>query len=214
MSKPIPTNIKICHIVHIDKLASIIKDEHLWSDVEAQRRRSTGTFIGMENIKDRRLNNFLTSYPDLHVGECVPFYFCPRSVMLYLFHMNNHPDITYHGGQQPILHLVANLEQVVSWATQNNKRWVFTDSNAGSYYFNDYNNLNKLNRIDWKAVNARDWKNYRERKQAEFLIEKKFPWELIESIGVFSAMQLDQANQILDSAGHRPSIQVNPHWYY
>jgi len=43
------------------------------------------------------------------VGDCVPFYFCPRSVMLYLIYQGNHPDLQYHGGQDLVLHLEADL---------------------------------------------------------------------------------------------------------
>ncbi|MBE7527723.1 MAG: DUF4433 domain-containing protein [Burkholderiales bacterium] len=35
---------------------------------------------GVAQIKQRRLTSCLNSYPDLRVGDCVPFYFCPRSV--------------------------------------------------------------------------------------------------------------------------------------
>ncbi|MBE0347362.1 DarT ssDNA thymidine ADP-ribosyltransferase family protein [Pseudoalteromonas peptidolytica] len=42
--------------------------------------------IGVQNtIKQRCLTELtLSSYPDLFVGQCVPFYFCPRSIMLYV----------------------------------------------------------------------------------------------------------------------------------
>ena len=36
----VPTEPKIYHIVHVDRLASIIADGYLWSDAEAQRARS------------------------------------------------------------------------------------------------------------------------------------------------------------------------------
>jgi hypothetical protein len=82
MSNTVPATPKIYHIVHIDKLPSIIADGCLWSDAEISQRSAGGSTIGMAKIKERSLNKALTSYPDLHVGECVPFYFCPRSVML------------------------------------------------------------------------------------------------------------------------------------
>lgn len=182
----IPAQPKIYHIVHVDRLPSIHADGCLWCDAEIVRRAPVGTTIGMGKIKERRLQNLLTSSRDLHVGDCVPFYFCPRSVMLYLFHKNNHPEITYRGGQEPIIHLVADLASAVRWATDNGRRWVFTDCNAGSYYFNDYADLNQLDQIDWNAVEARSWSSCREQKQAEFLLEYNFPWHLIERIGVHS----------------------------
>ena len=81
----VPTEPKIYHIVHVDRLTSIISDGYLWSDAETRRRGVGRTGIGMDRIKKRRLEELtLSSHPDLFVGDCVPFYFCPRSVMLYL----------------------------------------------------------------------------------------------------------------------------------
>lgn len=54
----------------------------------------------MSVIRKRLLTELtLGSHPDLHVGDCVPFYFYPRPVILYLFHKGNHPDLEYQGGQ-------------------------------------------------------------------------------------------------------------------
>lgn len=65
----VPTNPKIYHIVHVDRLALIIADGCLWCDAEIIRRTPPGTTIGMTNIKERRLyESTLNSYPDLHVG--------------------------------------------------------------------------------------------------------------------------------------------------
>lgn len=210
----IPQNPKIFHIVHVDRLTSIISEGCLWSDTAVQQRQLSGTTIGMITIKTRRINKALNSYPDLHVGDCVPFYFCPRSVMLYMFYMNNHPEITYRGGQTPIVHLQIDLYKTVQWANQNNKRWVFTDSNAGSFYFNDYANLEQLGKINWNAVQTGDWRDCREQKQAEFLIEEQLPWKLVEEIGVYSKAQLQQVNSILQAATHRPLVNIKRDWYY
>jgi len=109
---PVPYKPKIYHIVHVDRLPSIIADGWLWSDADIVRRSLPGTTIGMNGIKQRRLNELtLTSHPGLHVGDCVPFYFCPRSIMLYLIHQANHPELAYRGGQDPIVHLEADLHQ-------------------------------------------------------------------------------------------------------
>ncbi|OQY31723.1 MAG: hypothetical protein B6241_13250 [Spirochaetaceae bacterium 4572_59] len=117
-------NPKIYHILHIDRLSSVLESNHLFSDAIINERIPVGTTIGMSKIKKRRLKELTIScYPDLHVGDCVPFYFCPRSVMLYMFHKGNHPEISYHGGQTPIIHLEADFHKVVSWADQNKKRW-------------------------------------------------------------------------------------------
>jgi len=214
VNRPAPSQPKICHIVHLDKLPSILAADGLLCDAEIIRRAPAGTTIGMGKIKERRLTLPLNSHPTLHVGDCVPFYFCPRSVMLYMFHMDNHEEIDYHGGQEPIIHLVADLSAAVQWANANNLRWAFTDSNAGSFFFNDYSDLAQLSNIDWDAVCARFWVECRDRKQAEFLMEKHFPWRLIENIGVYATAQQQQVMHILQSAAHRPAVQVMPDWYY
>ena len=133
----VPSHPKIYHIVHVDRLSSILQDGGLYCDAHVIRNALPGTTIGMSGIKERRLTHPLSSYPDLHVGDCVPFYFCPRSVMLYLIWKANHPDLAYRGGQKPIIHLAANLRDAVDWAATQPKRWVFTTTNAGSAFFDD-----------------------------------------------------------------------------
>ena len=81
-------------------------------------------------------------------------------------------------------------------------------------YFNDYTNEADLDKINWDAVCARDWQNCREEKQAEFLIEKRFPWELVDFIGVYSDTQLQQLTNILETAEHHPQTAVKRDWYY
>lgn len=162
----VPDHPKIYHIVHEDRLPSIICDGHLWCDATMEARAAnSGSTIGMSNIKQRRLEELkLNSHPNLYVGDCVPFYFCPRSVMLFMLHKGNHPDLSYRGGQGPIIHLEADLAETVQWANDNELRWAFTLSNAGSYYFEDRADLSLLDHIDWDAVHAND---FRERKIEE-----------------------------------------------
>lgn len=211
----LPTEPKIYHIIHVDRLPSIIADNKLWCDAEIVRRSPPGTTIGMNGIKQRRLTELtLTSHPGLHVGDCVPFYFCPRSIMLYLIHQGNHPELSYRGGQGPIVHLEADLRQTVTWAEKNGLRWAFTLSNAGAYYFEDRCDLAQLGEIDWDAVQARDWRQCKEGKQAEFLIERQFPWNLVSRIGVRSRQIYGHISAALRSAAHKPRVEIMPEWYY
>jgi hypothetical protein len=217
----VPAQPKIYHIVHVDRLPSIIADGYLWCDAEIIRREPTGTIIGMNSIKQRRLNELiLTSHPDLHVGDCVPFYFCPRSIMLYLIYRANHEELAYRGGQEPIVHLEADLRISVAWAQQNNQRWAFTLSNAGANYFEDRCDLAQLSEINWDAVRIDKWSgngispSIKEGKQAEFLMEFNFPWHLVEQIGVYSWGIYQQVINALPEGDHRPHVEIMPEWYY
>lgn len=74
---PVPAQPKIYHICHVDRLPSIIASAGLLSDAALQAQALPGTVIGMSHIKQRRLQELrLQSHPALHVGDCVPFYFC------------------------------------------------------------------------------------------------------------------------------------------
>ena len=211
----VPPQPKIYHVVHVDRLPSILAAGGLLSDALVQAQALGGSMIGMNHIKQRRLTELqLASHPGLFVGACVPFYFCPRSVMLYLIYQGNHPEMAYRGGQGPIVHLEADLNAVVAWANAQAVRWAFTLSNAGSYFFEDRNDLARLNEINWTAVQARDWRAHKEGKQAEFLLEQRFPWHLIERIGVHSAAVYGQVVNALPAHGHRPPVEVRPDWYY
>jgi hypothetical protein len=212
---PIPAKPKIYHIVHVDRLPSIIADGGLCCDAEVSRRSLRGTAIGMSEIKRRRLQDLtLTSHPDLHVGDCVPFYFCPRSIMLFLIHKRN-AELDYQGGQDLIIHLEADLTQTVNWAESQGLRWAFTLSNAGAYYFEDRCSLSQLKEIDWDAVQATDWRGtIKEGKQAEFLIERQFPWRLVSRIGVLSYNVQNRVVEALAHITHKPLVVTKPEWYY
>jgi hypothetical protein len=216
-----PAQPKIFHIVHVDRLASILADGRLRCDADMVDRDGTGTVIGMSKIKLRRLNELsLASHPGLRVGQCVPFYFCQRSVMLYLIWQANHPDLAYRGGQAPIIHLQADVQATAAWASGHGLRWAFTLSNAGARYFEDRSDLSRLEEINWDAVHANRWSGSRipgsakDGKQAEFLVEGHFPWELVEAIGVRSLETAQQVAAALEGIAHRPQVEIRREWYY
>lgn len=222
---PPPAEPKIYHIVHVDRLPSIIADGYLWCDAEVRRREAgrsdTGTTIGLNSIKQNRLKERqLTSHRGLYVGQCVPFYFCPRSVMLYVISRADDPSLDYHGGQWPIVHLEADLHQRVDWANGSGRRWAFTLSNAGAKYFEDRSDLARLDEMDWEAVQAQRWAgegidpSVKGGKQAEFLVERSFPWELVSRIGVRSEQVREQVEVAFRKTNHRPRLEVMPVWYY
>ena len=131
----------------------------------------------------------------------------------------NH-KLDYHGGQGPIVHLEADLHQSVAWAQRNGRRWAFTLSNAGSNHFEDRSDLAQLGEINWDAVQTHRWSGpgispeVMEGKQAEFLVEQSFPWELVSRIGVSSQQVYGQVRAALHKAGHQPHLALMPAWYY
>jgi hypothetical protein len=188
-----PAQPKIYHIVHVDRLASIIADGRLWSDALAAKQQGAGTVIGMSGIKARRLALPVPCHQGTHVGEYVPFYFCSRSIIV--IHCANHAELAYRGGQGPIVHLEADLHSVIAWANANGRWWAFSLSNAGAFYAQFRSEVGQLGEVNWPAVAATDFRSedVKEGKQAEFLVHEFFPWELVERIGVISRGIANQA---------------------
>ena len=212
--KSVPAQPKIYHIVHVDRLASIVDDGHLWCDAKMVDGSDKGTSIGMTTIKQRRARKRLSSHDGLFVGECVPFYFCPRSVMLYVIYRANHVELSYRGGETQIVHLESDLGEAVEWADRTSRRWAFTLSNAGSHYFEERCDLADLDAIDWQAIAAKNWQQHKESKQAEFLVENSFSWNLVRRVGVQSRPAHVRVVEAMRGAVHRPNIEILPNWYY
>jgi hypothetical protein len=213
----VPANPTIYHITHVDNLAGIVEAGCTWSDAKRIRLGLESEIVGMSSIKRRRLEELqVNCHPGTKVGEYVPFYFCPRSIMLYILHMANHPDLSYRGGQRPIVHLQARFRRVAAWADANDVPWAFSDRNAGAYLANFFNDPSKLIQVDWEAVNATDFRPMaiREGKQAEFLVYEAFPWELVERIGVVDGRVAQRVTDAVGKAEHRPLVRVEPGWYY
>jgi ssDNA thymidine ADP-ribosyltransferase, DarT len=211
-----PSRPSIFHIAHVRNLASIVADGGLRSDAAMMQAGGPSASIGMSAIKQRRLSLDVTCHPGDTVGEYVPFYFCARSIMLFVIHRQNHPDLTYRDGQGPIVHLEADLNEVVAWAAGIGRRWAFTSSNAGARYTDFRSDLANLDEIDWTAVAATDFRKaaIKEPKQAEFLVRDEFPWSLVRRIGVFSQAVKTTVETAIASAGHRPPVEIIPGWYY
>jgi ssDNA thymidine ADP-ribosyltransferase, DarT len=209
----IPTNPKIYHIVHVDNLASIVADGFLWSD-SIMAQRAGARVIGNREIKNDRLRLPVACHPQTMVGEYVPFYFCPRSVMLYVISKKNHPNLAFRDGQEPVVHLMADLREAVAWAESADQRWAFSDINAASRAADFFDALDRLADLNWDAISAANWVSCRDKKMAEFIIHRKFPWDLVRGIGVYSEAVGQRAQRAFAEVGHRPPVRVKREWYY
>ncbi|MBR0676260.1 DUF4433 domain-containing protein [Roseomonas alkaliterrae] len=216
MSGAVPAAPKIYHILHVDRLPSVLADECLFSDAVMQARPASGTTIGMGTIKQRRLRLAVPCHPGTCVGDYVPFYFCPRSVMLYVIAQANHPELAYRGGQGPILTLEADFHAAVAHAEAEGGRWAISLQNAGTRYASFRADCAALAELDWTAIMARDFRppEVKEAKQAEFLFHGRFPWSLVERIGVQNPATRQRALDCLAGARHKPAVCLTPEWYF
>lgn len=215
MSGP-PDKQRIYHITHVDNLPGIIAAGGLLPDSELLRRGGPRVSIGMASIKKRRLRIPVSCHPGTFVGDYVPFYLCPRSVMLYIIHKANDARLAFKGGQSRIVHLVTDLQDCVSWACEEGRLWASTTGNASATYAEFSSTVEGFERIDWEAVRTHDWfhPDIKELKQAELLVHGHFPLRQMRGIAVYSDDVRAVAESYLATLDQPPPVRVVREWYY
>ena len=196
----------IYHITDVANLKAIVADGGLHSDATMQTRDYEG--IGYSNIKKRRLEEIrVPCCGNRFVGEFVPFYYCPRSPMLYTINKGNTGRPV--GCQTTIVHLVSR----VGFAVDLGRQWAVSDGNAGAYHTSFFGELDAVRSLDWNAINADSWGGRQHQKHAEFLVESFFPFKGFTEIGCYDANAAAQVATILGTA-YKPLVSVKRKWYY
>ena len=202
-----PDTVQLVHITPISNLTGILKAGGLFSDAELANQ--THEVIGYSHIKSRRLSEYRVSCCDNRfVGTFVPFYYCPRSPMLYTINQGNtgRPK----GSQREILHLTTTVSTAIALG----KPWAISDGNAGAAHTLFYRDLSRLELLDWEAIETRQWQGRTHQKSTEFLVADFFPWTAVQSIGCYDAAARMRVLELLDGQAHSPAIAVQPRWYY
>lgn len=205
----------IYHITHMSNLPGILAANGLWCD--RLRAQNCGVIVGIahQHIKDRRAERKVPCAARGTLSDYVPFYFAPRSPMLYTVHQGNVNG--YAEGQRPIVHLVSSVEQAIALG----KPWCFTDGHADmafSSFSDDYGDLD--GKVDWSVMSLQFWNDTdmqpdrKRRRQAEFLAHQSFPWTAIAEIGVVDDGIRSQMETALAGSDHRPPVVVHKDWYY
>ncbi len=205
----------IYHITHIRNLPSIIGADGLHCDQTRMDNSLASVSIAHQHIKDRRANRKVPISPGGTLANYVPFYFAPRSPMLFAISKNQVDG--YTSGQAPILHLESDAESVARAGVP----FTFTDGHAEMAVSEFSSDISALrSKIDWSLMNSRYWNDtveYPDRKrkrQAEFLLHAFAPWTLIMSIGVINQQLKEEVEAILSPSQHRPPVKITPNWYY
>jgi hypothetical protein len=202
-----PDQTLIYHITDVANLPAILAAGGLYSDAAMAQRQTT--IIGYEHIKLRRLTEIqVACCGGRIVGSFVPFYFCPRSPMLYTVNRGN--TGRPHGCQRSIVHLVST----VGAALAQNRAWAISDGNAGARHASFFSNLAELEELDWAAIRARNWQGLTHQKSAEFLLADFFDWSGIHAIGCYNDEMAQTVGGMLMQHAHRPSVSTEPSWYY
>ena len=205
-------NAYIWRIVHRDNLPWILDNGLHCSNSATQSPAWVN--IGNEDLIGRRSHRVVPLPPAGTLSDYVPFYFTPFSPMMYNIHTGR-GGVTYRRNDEIIM-LVSTLHRVQELGHS----FVFTDRHAypvATEYFND---IAKLDRIDWPLLQARNFKRNPddplqiERYQAEALIHQHLPvTALIGVICYTDAIRLS-IEQELQTRGLTLSVNAMTGWYF
>ena len=199
--RPRPRPSPILHFTHVSHLASIATSG-LVSDTLAQDHPSFQVEVGNQGIKGQRRLRAVPIAPGGVVADYAPFYFAPRSPMMYAIEKGNVPS--YEGGCDELLYLVSTVETIVRLRLP----YVFTDRNAVlgvAKYGHELRELDTL--IDWQLMEATIWRSTeaepdrRERRMAEFLVYERVPWAAFHEVVVRNRACAERARDTLVSIG-------------
>lgn len=208
MPTPVPP-LDLYHITSVDNLSAILVSGGLLSDAALATANGSHSVIGYAHIKQRRLTQYTVDCcGGRFVGEFVPFYFCPRSPMLYTINRGNTGKPA--GCQTEILHLVTTLAKARSLG----RDWAIADGNAGAGHTTFSSDIDSLKTLNWSAIRATQWQSLTHQKSAEFLVADFFDWSAIVSIGCHNAATKQKVERLLANQSHRPQVTVQPNWYY
>lgn len=214
MSVPNPT--PVYRLVHIDNLDTILRREAMHATNHVPDDGLPYKTIHNVDIQNTRHIQAIPCGLGGTIHDYVPFYFGPRSPMLLQLQTGRVPGFT--DKQPSLIYLVSTVQRIAEAGL----RWVFSDGHGIARFTEWFDRIADLGKVDWTAAYARQWTDTvddmdrQRKKQAEFLIYRSCPWDVIEEIGACNHWALTRVGAILkrfDSELLRP-VRIRPEWYY
>jgi hypothetical protein len=170
--------------------------------------------IGNPDLIARRRDHAIPAEFGGTLGDYVPFYFTPFSIMMYNIH-TGYRGITKRGNEELVI-LVSSLRKL----EELNVPYVFTDRHALLRAAQFSATPADLDRIDWDALRRRDFKNdpedpeKLERYQAEVLVRGRVPIEALLGIGCYNDDAKHRIDADVAAADVRVQSVLQPDWYF
>jgi hypothetical protein len=170
--------------------------------------------IGSPELIEKRAAHPVPAGPRGCLHDYVPFYFTPFSPMMKNIHsglggVKKRPN-------DEIVILVANLRRIAEQGLE----FVFTDCHAFYEWADFYTDLADLDKIDWKILQARDFKRDAddpvkfERYQAEALVYRHCPVSALDGVVCYSESVKSQLENWLMDQNMKMHVHLGKGWYF
>lgn len=149
------------------------------------------------------------------IGDYVPFYFTPKSIMLYNIITGYwHPLVPRRSRSEILVIrcLIADLATL--------PKWFFTDGQGNDMASNHYNDLANLGQVDWQNIQNSDFSksdgdyDRPRRYQAEFLVHGQVPLTSIESLNVYNDQAANIVTNILKQNNINLAVNILPQYFF
>ncbi len=207
-------------ITHVDNVANILSNG-LWAMSEG-RDTAGYVFIGDNSLTNRRAQQEVPVAPGGTLADYIPFYFGPRSPMLYRIQHARRSDTIIKRPAEEIAYLCFRARVLSQFGLQ----FCFTDGHAtmATTEFFPSDRVVKQ-QVDDGAIHASNWglaavrerdSDLIRRKQAELLILRHVPAAAILHIFVSSERKATDLQQVASRVGSpiKVSVPSNPDDFY
>lgn len=206
---------ELYHFTHVENLPGILSQGRLQCDSAIQLTTDLKVECGDRDIKAKRRKLEVPLPPGGHPADYVPFYFAPRSPMLYK--ISKGQVLTYPDGQDPLVYLVLTVDAAIG----SGKPWLYSDGNCAAAITKYYADVTKLDQVvDWQVMGSKWWMNTIEdpdrmrRRMAEFLVHEELPTDTVVKLATRTAETAKHVRAILAAEGVALQVDVRPAWYY
>lgn len=201
----------IWRIVHRDNVPWIL-DNGL-PCANSPRLHNSYVHIGNADLIDRRRHRAVPMPPGGTLADYVPFYFTPFSVMMKNIHSGR--GVPQRRNEEIVI-LVSSLHHIQKLGLP----FLFTNAHAYPDWASYYNDLARLDQIDWGILQRRDFKRdsedprKMERYQAEALIYQHLPIAGLIGIVCYTEPMRLQLEQQVQARGLDLPVYARQGWYF
>jgi hypothetical protein len=206
-----PEKAFIFRIVHRDNMDWIL--QHGVHCRSANQIDPNYVDIGNPDLIGKRSTRVVPAAPHGTLSDYVPFYFTPRSPMLY--NIKTGYNVPRRPNEEIVI-LVSSLFQIVDQEID----FLFTDSHAYLQTAQFYDDLDRLDEVDWAILQASDFKRDNndlgkfERYQAEALIHEHVPLAALRGVACSNEAEAQKLRGRIAAAGVELKVAAKPGWYF
>lgn len=170
--------------------------------------------IGNPELIDRRQHRAVPTSPGGTLSDYIPFYFTPYTPMM-LNIKTGYAGITKVPNEDVVI-FVSSLRKLAELGII----FVFTDRHAYLVNAEFYNDVDKLDQIDWQILQNRDFKRdpddpeKLERYQAEALVHNHIPVEAFMGVVCYTERVHEQLSALVSTQGLKLQVVKQTGWYF